>query len=84
MTIREKMKERLVKNALWPNEADAIIDNATYDESLKSMGGRWNETIEGYPPQLLSTVWASIKFIAIEWINKNKPMHIARLMLEQS
>lgn len=81
MTVREKMKERLVENGLWPKEADAVIENAEYDKSLDAMVSRWDETVEGYPSQLLATIWASIKLFAIEWIDKNKPMHFAKLIL---
>lgn len=81
MTIKEKMTEMLESNGLWPDESRAVLELAINNQLVNSMAERWNDDISGYPKQLLSVVWDSIKKIAIEWIDQNKPAHFARPML---
>lgn len=80
MTIREKMKERLVEHGLWPDEANMVLDDAEKSEVLEPMFGRWKDSVDGYPPQMFAAVWISIKSVAVEWIDANKPKHFARTM----
>lgn len=82
MTIREKLETELVNHGLWPKEAKEVMDELEADEASESMQGRWNEDTTAYPPQLLAVVFFSAKQKAIDWIDRNKPMHFARGILE--
>lgn len=82
MKIRQKLEEMLVANGLWDDEAQHIMDQAEKDESLEAMKGRWNDDIEGYPPQLLAVTWMSVKLQAKKWLEDNKPQHFALAMFD--
>jgi ribonuclease I len=82
MTIRKRLETELVNHGLWPNEAEAVMTELEADEASKPMQGRWNEDETVYPPQLLAVVLMSAKTKAVEWIDRNKPMHFARGVLE--
>lgn len=81
MTIKEKMSAMLVDSGLWPNEATAVLDALAVDPEQQAMAHRWNDDAEGYPPQLHTALWMTVSRAAVAWIDANKPMHFARMML---
>jgi hypothetical protein len=87
MTIEEKVKDMLVEHGLWDNEAVIVVEKAKEAPNLVSMiegHDRWADDVSGYPTGLLATVFVSVKYIAIDWLKAEKPMHFALPMLEGS
>jgi hypothetical protein len=80
MTIQEKMTRLLEDNGLSPDQAQAVIQLAIADKSLKFMKTRWDDECGGYPSPLFAVVWKSIKYMAVEWMDANMPKHFARSM----
>ena len=78
MTVREKMAKQLVVYGLMPDEANAVITNAECDSSLEEMKGRWGEDIEGAIQHLLSAIWPPIVALAVAWLDKYDPGHLAQ------
>lgn len=73
MTIEEKLKSMLVENGMFDEWADAVIARLKEDVVGATMRGRWGDSVEGYPVQLLTGLWLSTKRIALEWLNENHP-----------
>lgn len=82
MTIHQKFHEQLVAHGLWPGQADAVLAALKAEPNSEPMEGRWDEPVENYPPQLMAVLWLSTKMAAVAWIDKNKPKHFARAMLD--
>lgn len=80
MTIREKMEQKLQENMLWPAEAVSVMDAVQDEPSAEAMQGRWNDSADGYPPQLLAVAWLTVQHTAAKWLAANAPMHFARVM----
>jgi pyruvate carboxylase len=81
MTFRDKMQQMLVEHGLWPEEASQVMEQCVADKMLESMQGRWGDDVSGYPTQMSTIVWMSVKAIAVKWIESNKPMHFAKAIL---
>ena len=58
---------------MFQTQAEKVMDEHINDPANNAMEGRWNDDIEGYPPQLLATVFVGIELTALEWIKKNCP-----------
>ena len=82
MTLQETIKQRLIDNGVWEDEAVAIIEQAKTDKVLQHLQNRWNDDIEGYPVQLLVATWYAVKRVAIEWLQVQSPKHFALWMLQ--
>ncbi len=73
-TIEGKLKDRLVANGMFPEQAQAVIDMAKNRTDLfPDMESRWADEVEGYPQQAIAVLWFGIKHIALEWIDANLP-----------
>lgn len=33
----------------------------------------WDDTVDGYPPQLLAVLWLGVRRAAVDWIDENLP-----------
>ncbi len=82
MTIKNTVKEKLINHGLWPQEADDIVENVILAPENEAMKDLWNDHAEGYPEQITSLAWFSAKLHAIEFLEKNKPMHFALNILK--
>lgn len=81
MTFRTAFSTYLVNHGLWPNEAGEII--AEYLDGIgQEIKQRIDDATEGYPPQLMPICIMGLRTVAIEWIDKNKPKHFAKQLLE--
>jgi len=80
MTMKDKMKALLMQNGMFESEAEQVMEMAKNDTRLADMKSRWNDDIEGYPPQLLSSIWFSVKRNALLWIDANIPQAFYRNM----
>jgi hypothetical protein len=81
-TIKQTIIEKLQEHGLWPNEAKEVMEMVEADPANESMQGRWGESPEGYPAIIMAAAWMSARWNALEWINKNKPLHFAKGMFE--
>jgi len=73
VTVEAKMKTLLEENGMFPEQADAVMELAKADESLKSMTGRWQDDEEGYMRPILTAVWVAVRRCAVQWIDENTP-----------
>lgn len=84
MTIKEYCVQELEANFVWPDQAEQIMAIAMADDesnTLRPLVGRWNEQVDGFPSMMMAICNASLRRIALEWLNKNHPNHIAIQML---
>ena len=89
MTIREWLSKHLIKNGLWPHEAEAVlakIETDATEDGVPSAKPTWliveifGENAEDYPPQLFMVMASLVNYYAVTWIDANKPHHFARRM----
>ena len=73
MTIRQKMKETLEDNGMFPEQAEEVIKLSEQNETLASMKGRWDDSTEDYPPSIVTLTWITVKEDALKWIDANMP-----------
>jgi len=73
MTIREKMHKRLVGHGMFPDQAYAVLELAKAHPILPDMDHRWNDDVSDYPESFPVVIWLSVKLIALDWIDANKP-----------
>jgi hypothetical protein len=73
MTFEEKAISLLFNNGLMPKEAAAVVERIKAAPENKAMAGRWNDQIEGYPPQMIGVLWFIVRVHATQWIEENCP-----------
>ena len=78
-TIGAKMVELLKKHGLFASDLDDILalvveENAATSEVI-------HNAAEGYPIELMASIWEVTRIAAIEWIDENRPKHFARPLL---
>ena len=79
MTLKETLKDLGLKNGLTESQADSVLKQmAAEDDGL--ITDRWNDTADGYPPQLMAVLWMVFKRNAKQWLLKNCPQHFALTM----
>jgi len=82
MTIKEKIKELLVNNGMFENQAEDVITLVVSDKTNEAMIGRWDDDVLDYPAIMLQILWSSTRRIAIKWIDDNLPSAWFRPMFE--
>ena len=78
MTFREWAIDYLTQRGLWPAEAQEVSQVATGRDD--GMRGRWDDTIDGYPAQMLAVIALGLNHEALKWIDAYAPKHFARPM----
>jgi hypothetical protein len=81
MTVKEKLAEYLVQNGLFPNEAEVIIELFRAKNPAPTL--HWNDDVSQYPAVMLRPLLGYLKIEALDWIEKNCPMHFAKMMLTE-
>lgn len=74
LTFKEWAVKYCFDRGMFEKVAAAVIEQLMQDESSDSMANRWNDTIDGYPPQMLGVLTVAINRIAVKYIEKNCPM----------
>lgn len=82
MTFETFISEQLEAHGLWPDEATDVVTIAKAHNHLDAMSGRWKDDMAGYPPAIGSTLWVSVKLIALKYLRETKPQHFAIGMLQ--
>ena len=80
-TLNDVFLEALEAHGLWPKEAEEVMSMAKKDPENIEMLERWDNPARDYPAQLYQTVWINISDHAVQYIDANKPNHIARNLL---
>lgn len=77
---------QLVDRGMFEDQAKAVMVLVQADPVNEPMKDRWNDRVDGYPPQMQAVCLVSIKSQALEWIDKNCPKAWFRSMFtaEQS
>jgi hypothetical protein len=81
MTFRQALLKLLEDNGLFPNQAQAVLELYMNHEMAVDMQGRIDEQVSVYPEILLDFAWSGVRLVAVEWIDKNMPLHWARPLL---
>lgn len=90
--IRSKQKRRsqqwqyrlhqyLTDKGLWEDEADKVLDIIKSDDNYKALSDVFNKEMD-YPKSFLAVAMLICSSVALDWIDKNKPMHFAQYMFE--
>lgn len=82
MTLREKLLKMLDDHALFPQQAEAILQKYVDGPLGAEMKSRLNDPVDAYPAPLLTVCWMGLKKTTLEWIDENCPQHWARPMFE--
>ena len=80
MTIGEKLSKMLDDRGLFPKQTEAILKNYVDGPLGAEMRSRLNDSVEDYPPVLLTVCWMGLQKTALDWIDENCPQHWARPM----
>jgi hypothetical protein len=74
MTFRELALNHMDERAVWPlSTQEAILTRTINDPSNEAMADRWDDDIEGYPPNFPSIVLYSLRKNAVAWVDENLP-----------
>lgn len=73
MTFEDKLKELLVGNGLFDNQADEVVIIVKNAPENDIMAQRWNDRVEDYPPMMVNILWFTAKRHALEYIDANCP-----------
>lgn len=78
-SIYTRLRTDLYNNGLFEDQADAVLLSLVSQQD-HPMFGRWDDAATDYPPAMLGLLWMEAKASALEWIDKNMPLHWARPM----
>ena len=78
-SIYTRLRTELYNNGLFENQADAILSSLVSQQD-HPLSGRWNDATTEYPAPMLGLLRMEAKAAALEWIDKNMPLHWARPM----
>ena len=83
MTFETKLISMLVERGFFDNDAKQVMEEVKAHKTSESMTGRWDDDMEGYPPQMLAVLWVSAEISALDWIKANKPKAWFRPLFER-
>ena len=82
MTFKDFVKNYCVERGMFPSQADAVVGLVVADPASKSMAGRWDHDVEGYPAEMRAVIALAANRSALTWIDANLPMAWYRPMFE--
>lgn len=75
MTFYEKMIDMLKQHGMFESHAkealEPLVNNPEFAAS--TMIGRWNDSIDEYPPVILNVLWIDVRDGVLKWIEENLP-----------
>ena len=71
MTFEEKVKEYLVGNGMFDNQAEAVLQRMKAGDDV--MLHRWSDDTSEYPDVMLNVILLSARRHALDWIDENIP-----------
>jgi hypothetical protein len=83
-SLEGTIRTMLVERGLFDQEAKEVLAMLKDRPAMEALADRWGDDVAGYPSSLLAAVWTSGKEAAVEWIDKNKPKHLARPLFADS
>jgi len=75
-TFDEWIYETLDEMMFFPDTIASITGVYKASPVNKAMSGRWNDTTDGYPPQLLTALHIHLLTEALRWLEANQPEHL--------
>lgn len=82
MTFRESMIKAMTARGMFQSQAEEIMNQYMQSEESSVMQGRWNDSVDGYPPSMEGAVWIGVKHFAATWLEKNLPQAWFRPMFQ--
>ena len=73
MTWQQFAEKYLSDNGMFEDGAKAVVALAIEHKLFAAMKGRWNDNISGYPEVMKTAFLLSLRAVAVEWIESNKP-----------
>ena len=83
MSIEETIKDRLVSLGMFPQQVDVVIGRMKENEANDAMQGRWGDSPDGYPEEIMLLAWYSAKEEALRYIDECIPKAWFRPMFAQ-
>ena len=74
MTIEDTIKKWLFDRGMFENQCNAVLERMKADPTNEAMAGRWTDTADGYPPQIMNIMWHSAKQEALAFIDETCPL----------
>ena len=84
MSIEDRLRQMLVDNGLWPEEAAAVIGLVRRDERYLELSTVLSDSVEGYPWEFMAVAWLIARTTAADYLAACKPRHLARSTLDDS
>lgn len=75
MTIANSLIEKLIQNGMSETQAKEVLEvsNPSLNELIDDYSLDLNQSASSYPIVIINILFASIKPIALKWIEDNKP-----------
>lgn len=81
-TVRQVMKDMLVNNGMFEEQADEVMKVAERD--IDSMNENWGKEADSYPKVIITLTQSHVKRITLKWINENAPEAWFKPLFEQN
>ena len=79
-TVHTEMINYLIANGMSNDQANSVITQTK--KEMQGTFNNWGSQLDGYSIQLQNLIKLSVKQIALEWLNKNKPFAWFKPMFE--
>jgi hypothetical protein len=83
MTFKEKMLGLLKQHGLSDGEAETVLALAQADPANAAMKGRWEDNVEGYPAEMFTLLWLTVKHTARDYLAEYNPEAWYRPLFEE-
>ncbi len=81
-TFREFCKNFLIAGMMSEQDANSVMELFVQDEGQKSMLGKWDDPITGYPRPIQNVCTWSLKRFTTKWIEENCPQAFYKPMFD--
>lgn len=84
MTTKEKLKQMLIDNGMFPNQADAVLGEAIprIEAVTPDYKITWDRPASEYPDVVFNAMWLHVRDVAKHWIAENAPQAWYRPMFD--
>jgi hypothetical protein len=72
MTIEQTIKDRLIANGLFEDQAAEVMAILKKGEG-RPMERRWAEDVKTYPPSVIAILWIAAKTTALHYLEEHMP-----------
>lgn len=73
MTFKEKAIDLMFSNGMFEADAKTVFETIKAAPENEAMADRWNDDIDGYPPEMINVLWFTVKRHALAYIDATCP-----------